>query len=148
MRPSGQNQQQSVITSQQFGAKFQTKYSVHQFLTVECSAYLPPNSCVTIYHMKDLMMGKKKCKHYHSQIFTHSYYKFIVINSNNIKHLAVPYYEGLNVEGFISHFDKVPQVKDYFPDKKDELKRLPRQFIINVMHTICGPPFEKWCKEV
>ena len=50
-----------MITSQQFGAKFQTKYSIHQFLTVEVGAYLPPSSVVTIYHMKDLMMGKKKC---------------------------------------------------------------------------------------
>lgn len=115
---------------------------------MEVGAYLPPASCLTIYHMKDLIMAKKRCKYNHSQVLTNSCQNSVDIKADNIKVLSVPHYEGLNVDGFISHLDKVPQVKDYFPDKMDELKRLPRQFIINVMYTICGSPFSNWCKQV
>ena len=52
----------SQVTIQQFGAKFQTKSAIYQFLTVELGAYLPPKTCVTIYHLRDIILKKKKCK--------------------------------------------------------------------------------------
>ena len=61
-------QQQPSVTIQSFGAKFQTKSAIYQFLTVEVGAYLPAKSCVTVYFLRDLCQGKRKCKcpHLHS----------------------------------------------------------------------------------
>ena len=45
-----------------FSAKFRSKYEVYQFLTIDALAYLPPPQAVTIYFLKDLVSGKKRCK--------------------------------------------------------------------------------------
>ena len=55
-------QKRPVVSVQSFGAKFQTKHAIHYFLTVEVGAYLPPKSCVTMYYLRDLINGKRKCK--------------------------------------------------------------------------------------
>ena len=50
------------ITTAEFSAKFRSKYEVYQFLTIDAQAYLPAPECVTIYFLKDLIRGAKKCK--------------------------------------------------------------------------------------
>ena len=50
------------ITTAEFAAKFRSKYEVYQFLTIDALAYLPPPECVTMYFLKDLVRGVKKCK--------------------------------------------------------------------------------------
>ena len=50
------------VTTAEFAAKFRSKYEVYQFLTIDALAYLPPPECVTIYFLKDLVRGIKKCK--------------------------------------------------------------------------------------
>ena len=65
MRPSGApmlGKQPVQITAAQFAAKFKSKREVHQFLTVDARAYLCAEECLTIYFLKDLICGKKKCK--------------------------------------------------------------------------------------
>ena len=37
------------------------KYEIHFFLSVDCAKYLPSLDCVTIYWMKSLIEGTKKC---------------------------------------------------------------------------------------
>jgi len=56
------NNAAAPITANEFAAKFQSKAEVHYFLTVEVGAYLPAKEAVSIYFMKDLIMGKRKCK--------------------------------------------------------------------------------------
>lgn len=51
-----------MITAPEFASKFKSKAEVHYFLTVEVGAYLPPKENVTIYFLKDLITGKRKCK--------------------------------------------------------------------------------------
>ena len=51
------------ITTSEFSAKFRSKNEVYTFLAVDVGAYLPPTECVTIYFLKDLVSGKRKCKH-------------------------------------------------------------------------------------
>ena len=60
---------QSAVSIQSFGAKFQTKHSIHYFLTVEVGAYLPAKSCVTMYFLRDIINGKRKCKSFFSCSF-------------------------------------------------------------------------------
>ena len=57
------NQQAKVrITTSEFSAKFRSKTEVYAFLSIDVGAYLPPRETVTIYYLKDLVSGKKKCK--------------------------------------------------------------------------------------
>ena len=55
-------QQRTRITTKEFAAKFRSKTEVYTFLTVDVGAYLPPPECLTIYFLKSLSMGHKKCK--------------------------------------------------------------------------------------
>lgn len=69
-----QNQQANVhITTNEFAAKFRSKTEVYAFLSIDVSAYLPAKEAVTIYHLKDLITGKKKCKYYFRLISVYSY---------------------------------------------------------------------------
>ena len=54
--------QRVTITAQEFRAKYNSKKECFNFLTVDCKAYLPSYETVTIYFLKDLMAGHKKCK--------------------------------------------------------------------------------------
>ena len=50
------------ISTAAFSAKFRSKSEVYQFLTIDVGAVLPQKECVTTYFLKDLVMGRKKCK--------------------------------------------------------------------------------------
>ena len=50
------------ITAAAFASKFKSKREVYLFLTIDCKAYLPAYTNVTIYFLKDLISGTKKCK--------------------------------------------------------------------------------------
>ena len=50
------------VTTSQFAAKFKSKREVFNFLTVEAKAYLCNVDSLTIYFLRDLAAGKKKCK--------------------------------------------------------------------------------------
>ena len=50
------------VTAQMFAAKFKSKKEVFVFLTVNCKAYIAPHDCVTIYFLKKLVDGTRKCK--------------------------------------------------------------------------------------
>ena len=51
-----------TITAKTFAAKFRTKRECYHFLTLDCKAYLPHESTVTIYYLKDLISGDRRCK--------------------------------------------------------------------------------------
>ena len=51
------------ITAAEFAAKYKSKREIFMFLTVDAGAYLPPYDTVTIYFLKDLICGQKKCKY-------------------------------------------------------------------------------------
>lgn len=65
--------EKTKISAATFSAKYKSKREIWFFLTVDFKAYLPPYETVTIYHLKDLVSGKKK-----------------IIKSTAIKHLQVP----------------------------------------------------------
>ena len=50
------------LTTSEFSAKFRSKNEVYAFLSIDVEAYLPSKDCVTIYFLKDLVNGKRKCK--------------------------------------------------------------------------------------
>lgn len=54
--------QKVTITAQEFRAKYNSKKECFNFLSVDCKAYLSSYETVTIYFLKDLISGSKKCK--------------------------------------------------------------------------------------
>ena len=59
-----QNIGKERITTKEFTSKFKSKYEVYQLMYLDVGAYLPSSECVTMYFLKDLATGKKKCKSY------------------------------------------------------------------------------------
>jgi hypothetical protein len=59
---NGGQRAQQTITSAEFAAKFKSKREIYQLLTVDAGAYLSSYDSLTIYFLKDLISGKKKCK--------------------------------------------------------------------------------------
>jgi len=56
--------QKVAITAAEFRAKYNSKKECFNFLSVDCKAYLSSYETVTIYFLKDLVSGKKKCRYY------------------------------------------------------------------------------------
>ena len=50
------------IQAQAFASKFKSKREIYLLLTVDAKAYMPPYETITIYFLKDLIAGNKKCK--------------------------------------------------------------------------------------
>ena len=50
------------FTYKEWGARFKSKAENYRFLTTEVEAYLPEYHCISVYFLKDLLSGKKKCK--------------------------------------------------------------------------------------
>ena len=66
---------------------------------------------------------------------------------DNLRHIAVPFYEGLTVQAMLHESLKYPQVADYLPEEKD-LAKVPRQWLANVIFSVAGEPFSAWVDEV
>ena len=49
-----------AVTAATFASKFRSKREIYVFLTVDVKAYLCHCDNLTIYFLKDLVMGKKK----------------------------------------------------------------------------------------
>ena len=119
------------ITARDFARKMRNKQEVYHFLTHDCAVYLPAYDTVTVWHMRDLVAGKR-----------------LRINAKEIKHLNVPQYEDLKIEEFYK-FAVEEEVKAErpgyimvaFPLEEQERLKLPRQYIINVIYTLAGQKF-------
>ena len=68
------------ITAKDFAAKMRNKQEVYHFLTHDVGTYLPHYDNVTVWHMRDLVSGKRR-----------------LLEAKKIKHLNVPQYEGLKI---------------------------------------------------
>ena len=51
-----------MILASEFASKAKSKREIFVFLCTNVMAYLPDYDTVTIYFLKDLIAGKKKCK--------------------------------------------------------------------------------------
>jgi hypothetical protein len=54
---------------------------IYRFLSSECRIYLPTMETITIFHLRDLASGKKKC-----------------IKCEEVKVFQVPFYDCLKIE--------------------------------------------------
>ena len=131
-----------MVTAKEFAAKFKSKYEIYLFLVTDCDAYLPPCDVVTIYFMKDLIMGKKKCKCIKALVLI-----LLVVKNSSLKRIHVPHYENLRrVELFQTVIGPKPEHHVYFPIVK-EMKKLPREWLMNMMMTLNPVQFGALIKE-
>ena len=91
-------QQQVSIDAAAFGSKFKSKREVYRFLTLDCGAYLPSYETVTIFHMRDIVAGKRSR-----------------IKETDVKYINIPHFEGLNVGKFL----------EYAADEQEVMMALP-----------------------
>ena len=120
-------QQKVRVTAKDFAAKMRDKQEVYHFLTHEVGAYLSSYDTMTVWHMRDLVSGKRRR-----------------IKGTDVKHLNVPQYEGLKIEAFYKFAKDRPEVMRAFPSEEQEREKLPRQYIINVIYTLVGEEFRTW----
>ena len=66
------------------------------------------------------------------------------IQGKDVKHLNVPQYDGLNIKEMLAFGNNFDHVREALPTEEKEVLKLPRQYIINVIYTIVGPPFGNW----
>ncbi len=69
------------INAASFGAKYSSKREVYRFLTAEARVYLPSYETVTVFHMRDLVAGKRR-----------------LIKLDDVKVIQIPYFEGLSID--------------------------------------------------
>ena len=50
------------VLASAFAAKYSSKRECFNFLSVDCKAYLCSHDTLTVYFLRDLISGKKKCK--------------------------------------------------------------------------------------
>ena len=115
------------VTAKDFAAKMRNKQEVYHFLTHEVGTYLSSYDTMTVWHMRDLVSGKRKR-----------------IKGKEVMHLNVPQYEGLKIEAFFDFAKAYPECMMVFPVDQHEREKLPRQYVINCIYTKVGQPFRAW----
>lgn len=61
----------------------------------------------------------------------------LVIKSQEVKHIFIPYYEGLTVENILQECGRNGDVRRYLPDGPD-IQRVTRQWLANVVYSVIG----------
>ena len=123
-------------------AKFRSKTELHSFLSVECLAYLPPPQTINIYYLKGVLNGKIKCK----SNFTSNILCKLVVTCSEVQYLFVPQYASLTIEKLLEEFKGAKDLNLFWPQGEGEILRLPRQFCLNIMNTVCGEAFRRFVK--
>ena len=129
--PNNRGQAERVkVRTKEFASKFSSKKEVYSFLCGQVKAYLAGYDSCSIYFLRSLVVGEKKCKYtnYVTIILTD-------IKSEDICHLHVPYYDGLSIDKIVTESQKYPEVISYLPEGPD-LARMPRQWLVNIVFTI------------
>ena len=73
--------QTTQINAASFGAKYSSKREIYRFLTSEARIYLPSYETVTIFHLRDLVAGRRR-----------------MIMQADVKVISVPFFDGLSIE--------------------------------------------------
>jgi len=115
------------VNANSFGAKYQSKREVYRFLSHDCGAYLSTYETMTIFHLRDLMAGKRKR-----------------LKAVDVKVIQVPHFKGLKVESMYEFAAQYPEVMECFPTVQRERDDLPRSYIANVINTVKPKEFQVW----
>ena len=124
--------QLTSVNAASFGAKYSSKREVYRFLTSEALIYLPPYETVTVFHMRDIVAGKRK-----------------MIKQSDVRVISVPFFEGLSIDKMLLWSEnRVENVMEVFPIIKREIDKLPRAYIANCIFTLTGQAFQNWVNKM
>ena len=119
--------QKGKVTAAEFAAKFTNKREIYRFLASEANLYVPPIDNVTVWHLRNLARGERTR-----------------IEAKDVKHVAIPQFEGLGIREMLEYASKVPAVMRALPAAAKEKEKMPRQYLGNVIHTLVGKRFREW----
>jgi hypothetical protein len=106
-------------------------FQCYRFCTSNCGLYLSGYQTVTVWHLRDLINRKRR-----------------PVKCNNVRHVIIPQFDGLSIDDLLSFAGKYPEVMEALPLAKKEIKKLPRQYIANIINTIVqGDAFQTWIQE-
>ena len=77
--------------------------------------------------MRDLVSGVKKS-----------------IKCEEVKVFQVPQYDVLKVDNMLEFAKDYPAAIKHLPTDMKEIKKMPRNYISNVLYTVIGEPFRSW----
>lgn len=98
------------VNAAAFGAKYASKREVYRFLTSDAGVYLSSYQTMTVFHMRDLVAGKRR-----------------MIKAVDVKFINVPYFVGLSIDEMLEFArDRPERPMDVFPTVPRELEKLPR----------------------
>ncbi len=67
-----------------------------------------------------------------------------MIKAEKIKHINVPHFEGITIDSIYEYGKMYPEVMKCLPESEEETKKMPRQYIANIVYTVVGKPFSDW----
>ena len=138
-------QARQQVTAMAFASKYKSKREVYNFLAINVKAYLPHYDTITIYFLKDVVSGAKKSKFTKSFIILILFH--IVVKTDRFQHLSVPQYDGLNIDKMLEFANDYREVFKFLPDPI-EIKKCPKQWLINVIFTVIKQPFANWVTDL
>jgi hypothetical protein len=109
---------------------------------VQAGAYLANYDTFTIYFLKQICSGEKKCNYLFTRSLTVEIIS-LVVPCENVRYVFVPQYKSLSIEKILERRKEHAAVSYYLPDEVD-FHRLSRQWVCNVFSTVAGSPFTDW----
>ena len=82
---------------------------------------------MTIWHMRDIVANKRR-----------------LVRSSEVKHIIIPQFDGLSIDNLLGYGGQYTEVMRALPMAQKEIKKLPREYIGNIIVTLVGQPFRDW----
>jgi len=66
-----------------------------------------------------------------------------IIKCDDVKYISIPYFDGLSIYDILEYAAQRDNGRalSALPEPRKEIEKLPREYISNVVYTICGDHF-------
>ena len=98
-------------------------------MTNDVGCYLSSYETVTIWHMRDIVANKRT-----------------MVKAKDVKHIIIPQFEGLTIDDLLGYAGQYPAVMRALPMAQKEIRKMPREYIGNIIYTLVGDDFRDWVK--
>ena len=87
---------------------------------------------MTIWHLKELVSNQRR-----------------IIKANEVQHVTLPLFEGLYFEDLYTYAQQFNggEIMQALPSVEKEIRKLPREYLGNVIQTIAKGNFTAWVKQ-
>lgn len=101
-------------------------------MSTDVGAFLPSYQHVTIFHLKELVGNQRT-----------------LIKCSEVQHVTLPFFEGLFFEDLYKFAQEYNGgiIMRALPSVEKEIKKLPREYLGNVIQTIAKEDFTAWVKQ-